>query len=286
MWPWRVSRRNFRGFISLTPQVTQLLPHVDVPVPAALHFRNVLFFFTLVFITIGLADNEAGARGVGGLQGCSGLHGRGLIGRHGEGFGMLVQEIIVMVFWPLAILGSTLYALSHTVPITCVVSLSFIVPFFMIGFAIYTGSLFVLVLSVVLTLALGALWAFSGRREQPETVSSDEEDEVLESSEQVAQSHPYRLAPVCLSVTFLLLCAWTYGMTPVKIPTVNVSRAVNVTSTTTTTTVIGIPGSNWWLVCGIIRGQHMYDCLEAAFCCCTTGYMWNGVSLRCEGEQK
>lgn len=268
--------------MSLTPQVTQLLPHADVPMPAALHFRNTLFFLTLVFITIGLADDEAGTSGVGGLQGCSGLHGRGLIGRQGEGLGMLAQEVIVMVFWPLAILGSTLHALSHTVPITCVVSLSFIVPFFMIGYAIYTGSLFVLVLSVVLTLALGALWAFSGRREQ--SLSSDDEDdeEVLESSEQVAQSHPWRLAPVCLSVSFLLLCAWTYGMTPVKIPVVDVSRTVNVTSTTTTTTVVGIPGSNWWLVCG----QHMYPCLEAAFCCCTTGYMWNGKTLQCEGGQE
>lgn len=265
--------------MSLTPQVTQLLPHVDVPMPAALHLRNIIFFLMLAFITIGLADDEAGTRGVGGLQGCSALHGRGLIGRRGEGLGMLAQEVIVMVFWPFAILGSTLHALSHTVPITCVVSLSFIVPFFMIGFAIYTGSLFVLVLSVVFTLALGALWALSGRRGQPETVSSDdEEDEVLDASEQVAQSHPYRLAPVCLSVTFLLLCAWTYGMTPVKMPVVDVSRTVNVTSTTTTTTVIGIPGSNWWLGCG----QHMFDCLEASFCCCNTGYMWNDVALRCE----
>merc|ERR1719410_1621877 len=126
-----------------------------------------------------------------------------------------------MIVWPVAIVFSTLLALWHTVRISCALALSFIAPLVTIGFAIYVGNVFILVMSIVLTLALGAFWAYIGQRDQLEAVSGEDEDDDERSCRQVDLPHLFRVAPVFLSVTFLLLCAWTYGMTPLKMPVVD-----------------------------------------------------------------
>lgn len=267
-------------------------------------------------------DASSGARGCdatgSGARGCSDDGGRssGLMGCDAGSSGLQgcnnggrsyadegPTDIFALLFLPVTITVSTVYALSLMIVFTQVIVFSFIAPLLLMVYAIFIGSIALLVLAVIVVIAWAvAWWAYTraGRRYQPHRSEEWDEDSSGEGEESEHGKVPQAvlLLPVALATVFLVVCAWRYGplaLAPASVPTTNTSTTWTTTSTRTlpaahkpgptlvvcsdggTVCVEAISGSNWWPFCG----AHMHACLEAAFCCCDEGYAYNQAWLAC-----
>jgi len=216
------------------------------------------------------------------MTGCIMVEG-GLVGCDKDA-DLLAQEMMAFIFLPVTIVLSTIYVVSLMVAMSVAITMSFLIPFIMIGYAIYVGSVIILVVGVIVALVLAAIWikdagsSDEGRsRGYRSHTHGDEEDDSDTSEEDEPCWRPsgqqrIQLLFVGLALlvgVFLVLCLTTYGQLVAVTP-----PEVNATWWTTMTTTLmqqeQIPGSEGWAYCN----RRTHKCPSG--CCCDRGFTWDG----------
>lgn len=235
----------------------------------------------------GCNSGAVGCYSGGGMTGCVMVEG-GLVGCDNDG-DLLAQQMTAFVLLPFTIVLSTMYVLSLMVAISVAITMSFMIPFILIGYAIYIGSVIILVIGVVAALVLAAIWMKDamkpeeGRSSYSSHLGGDEEgseeSEVEEQCWRPSGIQRIQLLFVGLAVlvgVFLILCLTTYGqLVAVMPPETNITIPEVTFNSRTTTTLMQqekIPGSNRWSWCS---GQT-HTCYSKAWCCCDMGFTWDG----------